>query len=93
MSEDKGGEDEGGDNDDDDGSNDDMILATQPPEPPPLLSRVYDVESLDNDAPDPPCDRGDANKYTSDPNAEQPSHTQTQVDRFTFNSRSHSLPL
>ena len=68
--EDEDGDDDDDDDDDDDGNNDDMLLATQPPEPPPLLSQVYDVESLDNDILDTPCNRGDTNEHTPDPNAE-----------------------
>ena len=79
--------------DDDDGNNDDLPLDTQPPEPPPLLPRVYDVESPDEHYPHIPCDRGDSDVPVSDHDVARPPRTRTQVDRLTYNSRSHSSPL
>ena len=101
--EDKDRDDEGMNEDDnDDVFEDDILPATQPPELPSLLSRVFDVESPDNDIPDIPCNRGDPNHSTipdgphhlpPDPNVERPSHIQTQVDWLTFNSHSHTSPI
>ena len=69
-------EDEGEDDDDnDDEDNDDMLLATQSPEPLPLLSRVYDVESPDEDISNTPCNMGDTDEHTFEPNAERLSLT------------------